>query len=322
MAEAVAAPDVEMKHADADKPAETASTSTTTAAATDAVTAAPTPSSKPAVSGKKSDSPSPKSVFNTAQANLWASLLNEVDANGEPHFNLNKFPSEVSGTQELQVPFATARDVEGEKCSPVAPMVDRSGNVTNESLAAICNAAPARCVYDIPSGHRSATDLRAGKRVLCQDSHGNWSHAAILGLLKDGKIKVAYEGFGTGYIDLIDKNSWAGRIKAPIREYRDTVWWRVICNSIYWTTASHAWCTPSAKLTALTVLMVGGTYKRGLLPRLPMDCWYFILNCIPRHELRQGGCEPEEEQVALVTYVAILREASARIGAAVVAGRI
>ena len=86
-----------------------------------------------------------------------------------------------------------------------------------------------------------------------------------------------------------------------------------------WTTVSHAWCTPSAKLVALTVLMVGETYKRGLLPRLPMDCWYFILNCIPRHELRQGGCEPADEQVVLAQYSAILREARARIDAAAVA---
>ena len=86
-----------------------------------------------------------------------------------------------------------------------------------------------------------------------------------------------------------------------------------------WTTVSHAWCTPSAKLVALTVLMVGETYKRGLLPRLPMDCWYFILNCIPRHELRQGGCEPAEEQVARAEYLAILREARARINAAAAA---
>ena len=83
-----------------------------------------------------------------------------------------------------------------------------------------------------------------------------------------------------------------------------------------WTTVSHAWCTPSAKLVALTVLMVGETYKRGLLPRLPMDCWYRILNCIPRHELRQGGCEPEAEQVAQTQYSAILREARAMIGTA------
>merc|ERR1719272_1705246 len=54
-----------------------------------------------------------------------------------------------------------------------------------------------------------------------------------------------------------------------------------------WTTVSHAWCPPSAQLSALTVLMVGETYKRGLLPRLPMDCWYRILNMIPRHTLRQ-----------------------------------
>ena len=86
-----------------------------------------------------------------------------------------------------------------------------------------------------------------------------------------------------------------------------------------WTTVSHAWCTPSAKLVALTVLMVGETYKRGLLPRLPMDCWYFILKCIPRHELRQGGCEPAAEQVALTKYLAILREARGRIDAAAAA---
>lgn len=76
-----------------------------------------------------------------------------------------------------------------------------------------------------------------------------------------------------------------------------------------WTTVSHAWCSPSAKLVALTVLMVGETYKRGLLPRLPMDCWYRILNCIPRHELRQGGCEPAEEEAASAKYLAILRTA-------------
>ena len=87
-----------------------------------------------------------------------------------------------------------------------------------------------------------------------------------------------------------------------------------------WTTVSHAWCTPSAKLVALTVLMVGETYKRGLLPRLPMDCWYFILNCIPRHELRLGGCEPAEEQDARTKYLAILQEARARVDAADAAG--
>ena len=86
-----------------------------------------------------------------------------------------------------------------------------------------------------------------------------------------------------------------------------------------WTTVSHAWCTPSAKLIALTVLLVGETYKRGLLPRLPMDCWYRILNCIPRHELRQGGCELAEEQVARTKYLAILREAKARVDAAAAA---
>merc|ERR1719272_2710371 len=76
-----------------------------------------------------------------------------------------------------------------------------------------------------------------------------------------------------------------------------------------WTTVSHAWCTPSAKLAALTVLMVGETYKRGLQPRLPMDCWYKILNMVPRHQLRQGDCEPVEEQAALAQYLTILQEA-------------
>ena len=84
-----------------------------------------------------------------------------------------------------------------------------------------------------------------------------------------------------------------------------------------WTTVSHAWCTPSAKLAALTVLMVGETDKRGLLPRLPMDCWYRIMNCIPRHELGQGGRGPAAEQLALATYSAIVREARARIEATI-----
>lgn len=69
-----------------------------------------------------------------------------------------------------------------------------------------------------------------------------------------------------------------------------------------WTTVTHAWCTPSAKLTAITVLLVGETYKRGLLPRLPMDCWYMILNVLPRHVLRIGSCTPREEGHALHQY--------------------
>lgn len=82
-----------------------------------------------------------------------------------------------------------------------------------------------------------------------------------------------------------------------------------------WTTISHAWCTPSAKLVAVTVLMVGETYKRGLLPRLPMDCWYRILNKLPRHELRLGGCEPVAEQAALAIYATILQEARVAVDA-------
>jgi len=80
-----------------------------------------------------------------------------------------------------------------------------------------------------------------------------------------------------------------------------------------WTTVSHAWCTPSAQLTVLTVLLVGETYKRGLLPRLPMDAWYWILNMIPRHELRLGGCTPKEEADAAAKYTTILSEANGGI---------
>lgn len=49
-----------------------------------------------------------------------------------------------------------------------------------------------------------------------------------------------------------------------------------------------------------------------------MDCWYWVLNCIPRYELRQGGFESEAEQVAPTQYSAILREARAVIAAAAV----
>ena len=86
-----------------------------------------------------------------------------------------------------------------------------------------------------------------------------------------------------------------------------------------WTTVSHAWCTPSAKLVAVTVLLVGETYKRGLLPRLPMDCWYRILNNLPRHELRLGECEPAAERTALATYTALLKEARTAVDASNVA---
>ena len=77
-----------------------------------------------------------------------------------------------------------------------------------------------------------------------------------------------------------------------------------------WTTVSHAWCTPSAKLTALTVLLAGETYKRQILPRLPMDCWYRVLNMIPRYELRLGGCRKQEEDGALKEYNGILGAAA------------
>ena len=39
----------------------------------------------------------------------------------------------------------------------------------------------------------------------------------------------------------------------------------------------------------------------------------------PAAELKQGGCEPEAEQVALIKYQAILQDARARIGAAAAA---
>ena len=77
----------------------------------------------------------------------------------------------------------------------------------------------------------------------------------------------------------------------------------------HWTTRSHGWCPPTAQLTAMTVLLVGETYTRGLLPRLPMDCWYRILNMLPRHELRIGQCTPEEEEAAQEEYDGIVQAA-------------
>ena len=75
----------------------------------------------------------------------------------------------------------------------------------------------------------------------------------------------------------------------------------------HWTTRSHGWCTPTARLTAMTVLLVGETYKRGgAPPRLPMDCWYRILNMIPRYELRMGQCTAEEEDAAQKECFAIV----------------
>ena len=59
------------------------------------------------------------------------------------------------------------------------------------------------------------------------------------------------------------------------------------------------------------------TAGAGVQLGVPADCWYSILKCIPRHELRQGGCEPAEEQVARSKYLAILREARGRIDAGV-----
>ena len=36
-----------------------------------------------------------------------------------------------------------------------------------------------------------------------------------------------------------------------------------------------------------------------------MDCWYKILNCIPRYELRQGGGTDDEERAAFDQYAAV-----------------
>jgi hypothetical protein len=38
-------------------------------------------------------------------------------------------------------------------------------------------------------------------------------------------------------------------------------------------------------MMVLTVLLVGETYKRKVLSRLPMDVWYWILNMIARYAL-------------------------------------
>ena len=82
----------------------------------------------------------------------------------------------------------------------------------------------------------------------------------------------------------------------------------------HWTTVSHAWSTSSAKLTALTVLLVGETYTRGLLPHLPFDCWCHILSiehdytarAPPRQvQAKRGGARAGIVQVDLkrCTYV-------------------
>ena len=79
----------------------------------------------------------------------------------------------------------------------------------------------------------------------------------------------------------------------------------------HWTTRSHGWCPPTARLTALTVLLVGETYTRELLPRLPMDAWYKILSMIPRYELRMGQCTKEEEDGAQEVCDGIVHAAKA-----------
>ena len=79
-----------------------------------------------------------------------------------------------------------------------------------------------------------------------------------------------------------------------------------------WTATSHAWCVPSAKLTALTVLLVGSCCERDLWPELPVEIWHYILNFIPRYRLRQGHCTDDEEEYAGATYKQLLRDGRRR----------
>lgn len=83
----------------------------------------------------------------------------------------------------------------------------------------------------------------------------------------------------------------------------------------HWSTIMHVHCAPSAKLVALTVLLVGETYKRNRLPRLPMDCWYRILYNIRRYELRIGACSDADEEEAQAEYTTILKAAKASVPA-------
>lgn len=65
---------------------------------------------------------------------------------------------------------------------------------------------------------------------------------------------------------------------------------------VYWTTISHAWCTPSAKLAALTVLLVAAAcHKRQVAPKMPPEIWSHILSFVRRYELRQGTCATLDE---------------------------
>ena len=90
----------------------------------------------------------------------------------------------------------------------------------------------------------------------------------------------------------------------PIRGYRLSCLHRR-----HWSTIMHQHCAPSAKLVVLVVLLVGETYKRKILPRLPMDCYYRILYNLDRSQLRVGACWGADEEAARATYASILKAA-------------
>ena len=59
----------------------------------------------------------------------------------------------------------------------------------------------------------------------------------------------------------------------------------------HWSVQTHAWCTPSAKLGVLTVLLVGDAcVERELFDEsLPPELWTHILTFIPRYVMRCGA---------------------------------
>jgi hypothetical protein len=93
-----------------------------------------------------------------------------------------------------------------------------------------------------------------------------------------------------------------------------------------WTTVSHAWCTfASAQLVAITVLLVGETYRRGVLPRMPMCvsflcehvfgsffCLLFAVAAVPTHASSNHRATPLAVVPILLTvgtfhYVYVLK---------------
>lgn len=59
----------------------------------------------------------------------------------------------------------------------------------------------------------------------------------------------------------------------------------------HWSVQTHAWCTPSAKLGVLTVLLVGDAcVERELFDEsLPPELWTHILTFLPRYVMRCGA---------------------------------